>query len=243
MINKFGKQILKFFDEDETYKGESISLKTFRGYHACHSFQEYFPYESYEDGIYYNRSTLGFILECLPIMGFTEESHKQLAGLFQYVLPENSNIQFLLIADPYIGGALSEWQKVREKTSGMLHKMAQNRAKAFKELAYRDGTKGQSNCENKTLSARFFRLVISVTLPHHAEEKPLSLLLPEVKELKERLEETLKMVGLYMSEMQPELLMSFIDDLFFTRLKEQDFKPFVPEYNSLDPIRLHNRWR
>lgn len=234
MMNKLGKMILDFFGEEQVYKGESMSLKTFRAYHASHSLKDYFPYESYEDGIYFNRSTLGFILESLPIMGFTEESHKQIAGLFQYILPENSNIQFLLVADPYIGGALSEWQKVREQSSEMLHKMAYYRAQAFKDLAHN---------ESKNLSARFFRLILSVTLPHKENDKPLAQSLVEIRELKERLEETLKMVGLHPFEMTPEFLMSFIDDIFFAHLKTQDFTPFVPDYNILDPIRFQTPTR
>jgi conjugal transfer ATP-binding protein TraC len=220
MLSSIYPFLRSLFNEEEVFQNDSISLKTFRAYHACHSIQTYFPYESYEDGIYFNRSTVGFVLESLPIMGFTEESHKQLAGVFQYVLPEQANIQFLLVADPYVGGALSAWELARSNVSPMLHKMAQNRVKAFCDLA---------SSQNRLLSARFFRLMISVTVPYALKD--------QIQDLKDRLEETLKMVGLHSFNMPPNLLMSFLDDIFCVRLKQNGFQPFVPSYDGLDFIR------
>ncbi len=235
MLKTFKHRLKKLFMEEDLYQGASMSLETFRAYHLCYSLKDSLPYESYEEGIYFNRTTLGFVLESLPIMGFSEESHKQISGLFQYLLPENSNIQFLLMADPYIGGALEEWQKVRDHASSILSKVAFYRTQAFKELA---------SCEGKALSARFFRLILSVTLPYEKQaSKPLAQAVGEMKELKERLQETLKMVGLHCLNLAPASLISLIDDFFFANLKEQGFKPFVPDYNPYDPIRFQTPTR
>jgi len=53
-----------------------------------HSLSGYLPYEAYQDHLFYNRSTLGFGFEGIPIMGFDENAHRQMTGMFQYLLPE-----------------------------------------------------------------------------------------------------------------------------------------------------------
>jgi conjugal transfer ATP-binding protein TraC len=226
MLKALYNNLLSLLEEKEDYTIPSPTLETFRAYHQCYSLHSYFPYESYQDGLYLNRSTVGFVLETLPIMGFTEESHSQLAGLFQYVLPEESNIQILLFADPYIGGALKTWKDARFSSSPMLHQMAESRVQAFYDLA---------SSQNRLLSARFFRVIISVTLPYG--DKDLESRLLEGQDLKDRLEETLKMVGLYPSDMTPNHLLSFLDDLFCVRLQQNEFQPFMPHYTGTDFIR------
>ncbi len=65
----------------------------------------------------------------------------------------------------------------------------------------------------------------------------------EIKELKERLEETLKMVGLHCFSLPPASLMALVDDFFFANCKQQDFKPFMPNYHPYDPIRFQTPTR
>jgi conjugal transfer ATP-binding protein TraC len=202
----------------------SLSLETQRAYFKTHSIKDLLGYESYHEGIYINASTAGFILESMPLVGFTGEAHATISSLFQTVLPEGSNIQFLLFADPFIGDALAQWQKPRLKQGDMMAKMAEERTAYFKRLA------GDTQSD---LSARSFRVLISVTRPL-SKETTFQSLYPELIELKERLVTIFKMAHMHTVGVEPATLLSFIDDFFTCQIKEQDFKNSRIEYSPLD---------
>ncbi len=227
MLHALGKKLTRLFGEGDMNRREgahSLSLETQRAYFKTHSIKDLLGYESYHEGIYINQSTAGFVLESMPLVGFTAEAHANLSSIFQTVLPENSNIQFLLIADPYIGNALSQWQESRVKQGDMMAKMAHERAAYFKRIA---------NTTVNGLSARSFRILVSVTRPL-IENTPFQTLHQELNELKERLIAIFSMAHMQTVSVEPATLLSFIDDVFTCQIEAQDFNNSTVDYSPLD---------
>ncbi len=199
-----------------------------------HSLSAYLPYEAYQDHLFYNRGTIGFGFEGLPIMGFDENSHRQMTGIFQYLLPEGANIHYILFADPFIGDILKRFlDKTGSETlkdPKIMEKVTQYRVQHFKSLAdYTHHNKHQK-------PARQFRLILSVTLPildkqdfNHQKEKAL--------DLREQVETTLQQVGISMAPLRPEGLIDFYDKILLSRLKDTDFCSDRIVYDPLAPLR------
>lgn len=211
MFNNLGAKILSEFGLNEfgENKPQSETLSSIGDYFKTHSLNQIFPYESYDTihQLFINRSTVGFVLETIPLVGCTEVSQSQLSGLFQYILPEHSNIQFLLIADPYIGEGLERWCEARYQQSELFSLLADKRKAFLSRLALK---------ENEGITIRNFRCLISVTIPIKEEDTDTPLMnrfLKNVLEIKERIKETFKAVQMPALEVSPTILMQTIDDL------------------------------
>ena len=228
MFDKLFSKLMTFVSDDERPMGsDPISLETQRAYFKTYSIKDVLGYESYVSGIYINQTTAGFVLESMPLVGFTEEAHSTISNLFKTLLPEHSNIQFLLMADPFIGNIVDYWQAPRFAQGEMMEKLAVERGSYMKRLA---------NTDVKDLVARSFRVLISVTLPL-SSTTPFDMRFTELTELKERLMTILSMAHMHTVEVTPEALLSLIDDFFGCEMKEQDFKNRVVDYSTFDFIR------
>ena len=199
-----------------------------------HSLSGYLPYEAYQDHLFYNRSTLGFGFEGLPIMGFDENAHRQMTGMFQYLLPEGSNIQYLLFADPFIGDTLKRFGDKTGSTTlkdpKIMEKVTAYRVQHFKNLAdYTHHDKHQK-------PARQFRLILSVTLPiNHNQD--FNRQKERALDLREQVETTLQQIGLSMAPLKPEGVIDFYDQILLSRLKDTDFCSDRIVYDALSPLR------
>lgn len=228
LIQNLLHRITTFFAEQESDEGTPfISLETQRAFFKTYSLKDLLGYESHFNGIYVNQTTAGFILESMPLVGFTMESHRSISSIFKSILPENSNIQFLLVADPHIGDILQDWADPRHHNGSMMSKIATERAAHFKRLAHQ---------EIKDLSARTFRILISVTRPLE-NEVSFNTLSHELRELKERLTVLFSMAHMATVTMEPEGLLSFIEDFFACGLNDTHFKRSVVPYSARDFIR------
>jgi len=108
------------------------------------------PYRSFdpESGFFQNEvglggrgsPSVGFVLEVAPMVGATEAMQREISALFQNVLPEGSNLQFLLWADPRIDPLLDAWSNARQGKSfyEALPIMAQKRASFIKRKVFED---------------------------------------------------------------------------------------------------------
>ena len=215
-------------EQGETRRGaRSLSLEAMRAYFKTYSIKDLLGYESYKEGIYINQTTSGFILESMPLVGFTAEAHRALSSIFESILPENTNIQFLLFADPFIGDTLDAWQAPRSQQGPMMTKLAAERVAYFKRLA---------NNDVKDMSARAFRILISVTRPH-SPQVSFETYHRELTELQERVMAILSMAHMSTVVVEPEILLRFIDDLFGASLEAQNFNSSVVPYSPLDVLR------
>ncbi len=226
MLSNFKKILQEAFETSNPGGQHSLSLETQRSYFKTYSLKDVLPYQSYKDGVYINQTTMGFVLEGTPLVGFDEESHRMISSLFETILPEKSNIQFLLYADPFIGDTVDQWVEPRIHSNEMMKRIALARADFFKQLAAGD---------NPFLFSRVFKIFISVTLPYQ-DDKTFDHLHIEVLELKERVQQILQSAGMYLESLTPESLINFISDILPVNLTEQQCYHTQSHYSDLDFI-------
>lgn len=222
-LKKLGEDI---FGTSHPQSRNSLSLEAQKAFFYTYSLKDLLPYQSYQEGIFVNQSTLGFVLEGVPLVGFNEDSHRMISSLFETILPEKSNVQFLLYADPFIGDLVHNWTAQRVQKNAMMSQIAEQRSSFFKGLA---------GGENPLLSARVFNLIISVTLPIQYDISFEAQHL-EIVELKERMRHILNGSGLLLREMKPENLMGFVSDLLPLNLESQEFCHTRSDYSEIDFI-------
>ena len=165
-----------------------------------HSLSELLPYRSFdpETQIFFNRSSCGFVLETLPLVGCGEDIPRQLTGFFQHTLPLGSNLQCLLIGSSRIETLLETWKEAREGSSEALRDLAFERVKNFKKTSQEKGL-------------RTFRLILSYSEPSSLLEGKQSL--EDLLSLREQLITTLQGWGLPVKIWGAEDLIDSLDEL------------------------------
>jgi len=158
--------------------------------------QNCLPYRAFDPGaqLFINRSSVGFVIETLPLVGCGDDIPRQLTGIFQHTLPMGSNLQCLLIASQRVGPWLKQWEDARQGRSDVLEELAKERARHFKSLAYGKGV-------------RTFRLLLSYSEP------TTSVSFGDILSLREQITTTLKGWGLPVRVWHAGDLLSGLDEL------------------------------
>lgn len=132
---------------------------------------------SYEDQLFYNDSNnAGFILEIAPIVGVNDVILKNLQHFLDDELPEDTFLQFLLIASHRVGGILNEWASSRVSSNEALAKITKNRLDFVSDLAL-----NFAKASDRT--ARSIRIIISCNWHSASREKIVSFKQQFVKKL------------------------------------------------------------
>ena len=102
----------------------------------AYSLSDLLPYRSFdpETQLFLNRSSKGFVIETLPLVGCGEEYPRQLTGLFQHSLPLGSNLQCLLIASSRIEERLTTWEHARCGRGSVLEDLSKERCPYMRKL-------------------------------------------------------------------------------------------------------------
>jgi len=176
------------------FGASSSTLRLANEFLLSHSLSELLPYRSFdpETQLFVNRSSLGFVLETLPLVGCGEDIPRQLTGIFQHSLPLGSNLQCLLVASPRIGHCVKTWKCMRGGRSDVLEELAHARSQFLRN----------------TQGIRTFRLLLSYCQPNSLIESIESVLA-----LREQLITTLKGWGLPVKVWQAEDLLTGLDEL------------------------------
>jgi conjugal transfer ATP-binding protein TraC len=220
--------------DDKVNHLRSYDLQTLESYFKYYRIGPFLPYSSFDKHkrLFVNRNNLGFVLEILPIIGCSESTQQQLSGVFQYILPEETNIQFLLYADPYVGNRLDNWVAARGVHTDILQEISANRSAYLRGIAHegRDG-----------INVRNFRSLISVTRNLDTRRASKStcdydIAAREMQDIRERLLETLTMIGAPAIQLGPDDLISTIEDWLSPNLISQNFRASQLEWNPYDPI-------
>jgi len=110
------------------------------GVNVLESYLSYRYFDA-ENGLFINDSgVVGFILEISPIVGVDESIVKNLQHFFNDELPDNSYLQFLLVASHDVEDILNNWQSARSSNNAVLNKLTELRADFVRERAISFGT-------------------------------------------------------------------------------------------------------
>lgn len=189
--------------------------------------QDLLPYESYDlaSGLFFNKSSTGFVIEFPPLVGCTAETEKELSGLFQYTLPVGCSIQFLLWADPEISPFLASWQNRRQKNT-IFETLAHRRAAFLSHASVATSGVHASGLRN-------FRCIVSVSVKGlHTNPAQREALVA----LRQQVMTTFLTLGLNIHLWRPEELIQFVSAILC--FKEASPTPaLLPQWNPYDLIR------
>lgn len=198
-INRVISAILEKRERSYTELGEVYHLS------------EYLPYKWYEEEneIYISENDVGIIFGVYPLVGNSESMQKELSNIFTQILPEESNIQVMFLADKNIKEELDNYVKSREGSGETLEVLAERRAKHLEKCAIR------SNLYPYVL--RDFKGYISISLPikNSVEES-----LEEISSIKKQINATLNIVGVGHFILEPNGLLKLTDEIFNNTLEK-----------------------
>lgn len=182
---------------ENCFGSSSSTLRLANEFLMSHSLSELLPYQSFdtETQLFRNRSSIGFVLETLPLVGCRADYPAQLTGFFQKAFPLGSNFQCLLLASSRVGTTLNKWQKARIGHVDILEELAIERTFYMRQLATGRGV-------------RTFRVILSYSEPSANVQS-----LDDILALREQIITTLKGWKLPVWIWQPEDLLSGLDEL------------------------------
>lgn len=240
MLGKLGNAVLKKFGfndfAQEVYESEGVAQTN--NYLKNHSLSQIFVYETYDESreLYINRRNVGFVFETDPLVGSDNNIDTQFASLFQTTLPELSNIQFLLIADPYIGNVLENYCQPRRQQSELFGFLAEKRKQYLENLSLKQGKIG-----GQDIALRQFRCFISVTIPtddpiEDLQAPSIRPFLDNVAEIRDKVHQAFYSVKMSVNPLLPHDLMVLVDDLVHPRYKIQNLKHSKLDWNPHQSI-------
>ena len=181
LFNKLGQTLANFFGEatdlDSLAQGKEFSSD----FLDPDYFSELLFYRLYdeENKIYENKSSLGFVIEVIPLLGAGEITQKEISSLIREIGDEGCSIQCLSWADYRIDRFFDLWSRPRQQKGGIYEQVARKKLEFFKHQS----TQGD-------VPPRFFRFLFSYSEPKRVEQgSPLSL--NKLREKKKKALETL----------------------------------------------------
>jgi conjugal transfer ATP-binding protein TraC len=174
-----------YYGGENSFGSSSATLRLANEFLLSHSLSELLPYRSFdpETQLFLNRSSVGFVIETLPLVGCGDDEPRQLTGLFQHAFPPGSNLQCLLLASSRVGQTLNTWENARSgyHSKGnfeVLSGLAKERVSHMGNLVQGNGV-------------RTFRLILSYSIPASLIQS-----FDEILALREQIITTLKGWGL-----------------------------------------------
>ncbi len=163
----------------------------------------YLPYLAEEDGIFFNKNSVGFVFEALPLIGSNEKIEQKLNSLFKNELPLGADIQFLLIASSKINHLLSSWANPRQQQGGLFRELATRRSNFFRKL-------GSVDADNASYCARDYKIIISVSFDNGEAKKSK---LQKLRTCKKKIYAHLTNIGFLLTEYKAENLLKIVHEL------------------------------
>lgn len=140
-------RIVDLFNNKKDLNVDDFDISQIENGHH-YSLSSILPYLSWEENIFYNRSSVGFVLETIPFNGVDERMEKELANMIDHILPAGSNLQIMLYADNKTSNITNQWVHNRSHGLEVITESAIRRKNFFES-------------ESNERNIRDFRLFIS----------------------------------------------------------------------------------
>ncbi len=220
-IQKLHNQISELFEDKNPVAKDRNSN------HNYNFISELLPYRFFDSKshLFFNQSSIGFILEAMPLVGANEEIIDTITGTITDGLPEGCTIQFINWASPKTADILRQWQEPRNKVGGIYQKLAEKRV----EYLYNANFK--SIFSTSPFTIKDFKLYISVSISvksgssfiskalcaignsQNNDEIETIRIIEKLKFLQDQLKTTLKTTGIHCKLMDAQNLISFLDEI------------------------------
>lgn len=180
IFSQLGQKIADLFGENteiDQHGNEEGSVSDFLDPDYLADLLPYRLYDS-EKKVYENKTSFGFVIEAIPVLGGSEETQKELGALIREIGDEGVDIQTCLFADHRIQRFLDLWAQPRKQQGGIFEKIASKKQEFFK----RESLEGD-------VPPRIFRFFFSYSAPKPSE-KNLPFFLDRLVEKKKKVLET-----------------------------------------------------
>jgi conjugal transfer ATP-binding protein TraC len=181
------------------------------------------PYVAFDEnaGVYHNKSTVGFVLACSPLVGSNISIQKTLARLFSSI-PEGGIAQVILYASPRIALPLEAYCRARRSASEIHRRAAYNLASYLNSGAY------EPLFPNDTVLIRDFKVYFSLTLDNQMEREALH----QLSEARIQIATSLENAHIQSYSLPPTELLGLIRELTEGSLSTNpEIVPYNPEQN------------
>lgn len=185
---------------------------------------ELLPYKYYdkEHNLFINKdSNIGFLLELDPLVGIKEETFKQLSLLFDEFLPENSFLQFMMIAGSNIDQVTDTWFRSYDKTDDLLKKIS------YKRLEY---LKGLSQNGEGAYRLKNYSIVVSFSL----NSKYTKVAINEINNFRNQLEALLRSCSFNLKRMDIHDFLNTVGDILSPTSKALQYNEYQELSLQLD---------
>jgi conjugal transfer ATP-binding protein TraC len=230
MFEKIGAKVFSLLGENSSSDGRNTERhsqfqQAYEDMAAFYKVCDLLPYDAYDPKtkLFYNQTSVGFVIETAPLVGASEEMQKEIANLFALALPEESALQVMLWADPHIGDQLDAYQKAREGQSATLQYMAQQRTDYLKGFAY--------DSPFKPYCLRNFRCFLSFSKKRDKSTRADQEL---CERLKNQIVTTLQMLGLPVQVWKADDLLAMLEGVLNSTTK--DVHTPVVKWNPLQSL-------
>ena len=180
LFDQVGQKIAEFFGESTDIDQLAGGKEFLSDFLDPDYLADLLPYRLYdqERKIYENKTSFGFVIESIPILGGSEEVQKELSALIREIGEEGSDIQACMFADYRIDRFVDSWKAPRKQRGGIFEKIAD------KKLAFLKSESVQGD-----IPPRIFRFFFSYSQPKPIE-KNLPFFLDGLVEKKKKALET-----------------------------------------------------
>ncbi|MBP6103943.1 MAG: type IV secretion system protein TraC [Gammaproteobacteria bacterium] len=222
MLQALGAKILAWMG-DEAGQNPSYTEDFYKKLAQFYSLGSLFPYERFDEktGLFFNQDSIGFVLETPPLVGNSEEMQKEIAGIFQHLLPEESSLQVLFWADPHIGPFLEAWRDLRQEPS--IQGLSQKRVDHLKGFAFDSPT--------PPYALRHFRVLWSFS---QSVPSPNPVILEAITQVKTQVQTSLEMLGLSVLPWKAEQLLNTLSAML--NLDPSTCESESKTWNPLEPL-------
>ena len=187
---------------------------------------ELLPYRYYEDGIFYNDDSQGFIIEFSPLYGhISQQEEESISKLLSNGLEDETTVQIYRWENSKSGYWIQNWAKQRlmtETDNQILKKMSEKREQFF-ENAHKD-----SLFDDVPFYIRDVRCFIAVSIPNKKGTVELS---------KTRFFEALKTISSFVRLLSPLEFITLVDEWihpdFSSTHKPLAYDEFTPIHHQL----------
>ncbi len=179
---------------------------------------ELLPYQYYdkEHNLFINKgSNVGFLLELNPIVGVTEAILKQLSLLFDEFLPEDSFLQFMMIASSNISSITDPWLTQYQDSDDLLKNIAMTRVKYLKNMT--EEGEGAYRLKNYKIIVSFSQII-----------KYSRIAINDLNNFRNQLEALLRSCGLALRRMDVNDFLQVTGDILSPCKQMEDYNEYEP---------------
>lgn len=188
---------------------------------------QYLNYKDYDTktGIFQNDKSYGFCMYATPINGASEQLANRIMGLFALRWPKGATMSFMLYSSKELKSRFDTWYNKRQDAANpVCREIAKNRIKH-----YMNGI-NKSLFENEKIMLRDYRMIISVTFDGELDNYQKN----EINIFKKSFISTLNNLNIDTTQMNPDMLLDFTDEIFN---RKNGFRDINYKYNKYTEIK------